>query len=245
MAQVFRAGRFGLLVALFLLGIGAALAAPDKPAAAPAPFIGAVGVIELDIVTREYVGWKKAQTLLEAYYKGHQGILDELEAKGIGLEKEEFTEYQTLAGSAVKVNPVRIEELEKKAKVVRDEYDGLRAKATPTEAEKTRLADLNKLFNTTVATLNEKRDAYDKQYNERAAAYTRSLLAQLDKTLADVAVAKKLAIVVSKDIQVPDPATQRVRTERFVIWGGTDVTADVVKILNDGFKDSMLEIKPQ
>ena len=244
MTQVFRGGRFSAVILLVLLGACAALAAPAKPAEQPAP-LSTVGVISLDNVTKDYKGWQKAQELLGTFYQDNQGILDELEAKGLGLNKEEFEEYQRLAGSKVKVNPARIEELEKKAKTVRDEYDALRAKQTPTDAEKARLTELNKLFNTAIAILNEKRDVYDRQYNERASAYTRALLAELDKALAGVAADKKLSIVVSRDIQVPDAASQRIRTERFVIWGGTDITADVVKVLNDAFKDTILEIKPQ
>ncbi|HOF87779.1 MAG TPA: hypothetical protein PLZ36_06700 [Armatimonadota bacterium] len=243
MTQDFRGGRLGAVILLALLAAGLALAAPAKPADAPAP-LSAVGVISLDTVTKDYQGWQKAQDLLSAFYQDNQGILDELEAKGLGLEAEEFEEYQRLAGSKVKVNPARIEELEKKAKTVRDEYDALRGKQTPTDADKARLAELNKTFNIAIAKLNEKRDVYDRQYNERASAYTRALLAELDKALAGVAAEKKLTIVVSRDIQVPDPASQRIRTERFVIWGGMDITADVVKVLNDTFKDTMLEIKP-
>lgn len=241
MVQILRGGRI-LFLLLLVLGAFAAWAA-NKPADPPAS-AQTVGVIELDDVTHKYVGWQKAQDLLSDFYKSHQGILDEVEAKGIGLSKDEFEEYVRLAGDVVKVNKERIAELEKKAKIVQDEFKALQQKKDLTTEEQARVKELGALFKEAQDLLDKKRAPLDDQYNQQAAAYTKALLAQLDKAIGDTAAAKKLTIVVSRDIQVPDQATQRVRTERFVIWGGTDITDDVIKLLNDNFKDTMLDIKP-
>ncbi len=239
MDQVLRGGRLAIVFAVLCCAAWA-LAAPPKeqPVAAPA---SGVGVIALDAVTQGYKGWGKAQELLAAYYKTHQGILDTLEDKAIGLSKDEIAEYRQKALGGVTIDKDRVAALEQKSKAVRDEYEALRVKKDATPEEKTRLEALNKLFKENLGELNKERDGYDEQYNAKANAYTKVLLGELDKTLASVAAAKKLSIVVSKDIQVPDPATQRIRTERFVIWGGTDITTDVLAILNAEYKETILD----
>lgn len=238
MEQLLRGGRLAVVLAVLCVATLAALAAAPKEQPAPASI---VGVIELDAVTHGYKGWAKAQDLLGAYYKTHQGVLDTLEEKAMGLGKDEFTEYRQKTAGGVIVDKERVKVLEDKAKTVRDEFDALRVKKDPTADDTARLNALNTLFKEILADLNKERDGYDEQYNGKANAYTKVLLDQLDKTLAAVAAAKKLSIVVSKDIQVPDAATQRIRTERFVIWGGTNITDDVLAILNADYKDTLLD----
>jgi Skp family chaperone for outer membrane proteins len=223
----------------------AACAAPEKPAPkAEAPALPGIGYIKLEMVQRDYTGWKKAQELMGNYYRDHQQILDEMEQKGVvGLTKEEFTAYQSLAGDPVKMDKEKITELEKKAKAVNDEYDVLKAKKDATDADKARITELEKLAEANKAELDRKRAVYEEQMIAMETLYTKALQAEITKALETIAAQKKLAVILNKFVVFPDPTTQRYNVQQVVIWGGADVTADVTKYLNDNYKDTLLQPK--
>ena len=81
---------------------------------------------------------------------------------------------------------------------------------------------------------------YDKWSHEMDAelnSYLQILNTTMDSAIADMTKTKKLAVVLNKNVKVQD------NTIRFV-WGGTDITADVIKSMNDNFKPSMFDQIP-
>lgn len=253
----------GRIVAPVVLALGLALIAPMMAMAAPTPSI--IGVIDMAKIRTDFKGWKAAQTRMDTVSREKQSVYDDLE-KGKGLTPEQFKEYVGLAGDVVKINPIRIKELqdlskknadelaELSAKI--DEMAGLKArvddKTRPlTDAEKARLAVLTNEITADKTMRMEKLDGDAKQVTQLINAEGTKLYQQLqdegerlskaldeivEKGIGKVAEAKKLAVVLAKDIPVGENAT-----ERLVRWGGTDITEEVIKGLNDSFKDSMLD----
>lgn len=224
--------RWGSLLALLCMLLMVGTAAGHAAAAAPAP--SGIGVVDLEAVSKSYVGYQKATERIKTFAAERKKIIDALQA-GLGLTKDEYDEYKRLAGHTVRMNEQRIKELEAAAKKNVDEYQALRAKENQTAEEKARFELLEKQIKTVYATLSDDAKRINGEVEAEFARYQKLLTESVDKSVAKVAGDMKLAIVISKDVQ------SREGTERVVLWGGTNITDDVVKDLNANFKEAMLD----
>lgn len=226
-------GRLVALLALALLPLTGLFAAT---AAAPAPQIG---VVDLDATAKSFVGYKSAMTRMEAFAKERDESFTTLKS-GVGLNQKDYAEYLDLAAHTVKINSARIKELEDLAKKTRDEFQALKdkddKKETLTADERARFEQLDKDIKVVSASLNEQGDKLYKEVQDEYNRYSKILTDLVDKTIGTVAAAQKVSIVLSKNVQGKDTV------EKLVLWGGTDITNDVVKALNDNFKESMLDV---
>ncbi len=224
--------RLGMLVVLLVLAPMVLVHAAPAPAAAP---VSGIGVVDLDAIAKGYVGSQKANDALSEFRKARKDVFDTMQ-KAQGLTPELFEEYKRLAGSPVKVNPERIRELEGLAKKNLDEYKALTDKGEGklTAEEKTRFTALDTQLKETTATLNEMGDKLSNEVQDELARYSKVLYDLVDKAIASVAKEKKLSIVLNSSIQSQEGM------ERFVLWGGTDISNDVVAQLNNTFKPEML-----
>jgi Skp family chaperone for outer membrane proteins len=221
--------RMGVALILGLTLLSGAMAASKAPALA-------VGVIDYDAVMKTYVGYEKAMGRFQAFAKEREEVFLALKG-GLGLSAKEFDEYLRLAGHAVKVNPVRIKELEELARKNMAELKGLQGKEPLTDAERTKLDGLDAQVKSATELLQNEGGRLSREIQEESSRYFKLLIDQIDKSIAKVAETKKVAMVVSRNVQVGE------NTERFVLWGGTDLTADVTKILNDEFKENIFDQK--
>lgn len=229
-----RSMRWPLLMMACFIGLLcsglAAMAAPAAPAG--------IAVLDLDAVAKGYIGYQKAMQRLDNYTKEREGRFTALRA-GVGLPLTDFDEYQRLAGGGVKVNPTRIKELEDLAAKNMTEYRTLQKKEPCTDEEKTRKEQLEKDLKSVSAKLNEVGTKMSKEIDAEQTRYTAILVETMNKAVGRVAESKKLSIVLNRAAQVGNGS------ERIVLWGGTDITEDVIKTLNQEFKDSLLDGSPK
>ena len=72
--------------------------------------------------------------------------------------------------------------------------------------------------------------ASTKRVQDAYTHYSSVLNGMVDKAIASVAATKKVAMVLSKNVQTKDSE------EKLVLWGGADITDDVLKSLKDNYK---------
>jgi len=226
------------ILALFATVLLAGVAVP----AATAPN-SAIGVIDLDGITKEFTGYQLATQRIRAFAKIRNDAFETLQA-GRGLSEEEFKTYRDLTSGGVTIDPTKVDQLKATAKTNRATLDALKAKDKEkekqplTEDEKKQLDALLKNDNIITAMLTEQGNKINQEIEEQYTTYVKILTEVVDKGISKVAESKKLGIVVSKDVRIGENA------EKFVLWGGTDITPDVVKLLNDTFKESQLDTTP-
>ncbi len=235
MFRVFRVGQFSALMVLLIVSLAGALAATAPKEAPPAGAV--IGVVDLDAVAKKYVGYAKAMERITAFANERKAKYDTLQS-GMGLDTKEFEEYQQRTSSTVKIDAARVKELEDSAKKTMAEYDALRDKKDQTADEKKRFEALDQRVKTVSAILNDTGQKLSDEIKGEYDRYTKSLTTLVDEGVAKVAAGKKCTIVVSRDVQTKDGV------EKFVLWGGTDLTDDVLKHLNDNFKDTLLDLPP-
>lgn len=172
------------------LVIFSVLAALILPAAllqaAPAPVVPGVGVIDLTMVEKNYKASREAMSYLSGFQGERRTIFEELK-KGQYLTLELYTEYQTLTGRAVKMDPKRIQELQDASKKAEGEYEALMKKVKDglTPEEQKRLTELEDAPQVTQETVKEYQDLMDKGKGAMSEA-DRTRLTQLDDTLKEV-----------------------------------------------------------
>lgn len=256
----------GVLIALVL----AAMMLQAAPAA-PAP---AIGVVDSDMVQRNYKASREAMTYLGDFQKTRRAIFEELR-KGQYLTLAEYQEYQTLVGSAVKIDPKRIAELQAASQKTQTEYDALqeklkgaltpeeqatltrlenaenvspddvkayqalqdKAKAALNEADRTRLTALDDAMKQVVEELNTYGEKLGGEIQTERQRISDLLQNKVNDAIASVGKKQKLLIVLNRNVETQDGATQ------MVLWGGTDITEAVTKELNDAFTPEVFKKK--
>lgn len=226
-----------LLTCTLVLTLAAccAMAAP-APRTPVAPATVGIGVVDLDQIAKNYVGYKTAMQRLDKFTRERAERFEALKG-GVGLNADDFAEYQQLAGGLVKINPTRISELEALAAKNLAEFQRLRAAdaLTYTTDEKVLCEQLETNMKAASARINETGAKLTREIDEEQARYTEILIGVMNETMGKVAEGKKLSIVLSRAAQVENGS------ERLVLWGGTDITDDVIKILNQEFKESLFD----
>lgn len=113
----------------------------------------------------------------------------------------------------------RIDELEKASKARDEELNSLSNKTDLTEQERTRLRELKELSNKNDASGRTLAEDYSQQIDKRKSELSDKITADLKAAIAKVAQARGLATVVDKIA---------------ILYGGVDLTEDVIKELNSG-----------
>lgn len=225
-------------VFLFMLILSIGLTAG---AAAPAPAAGGIGVIDLQQVQRDYKGSKKAGEIWKAFIDEKRAVINNLQ-DAIGLNKEQTDEYQQLTRpSQMVVNTKRIDELKAIAKKNMEDLGKLEEK----KKSDTKLTDdEQKQLDALSALKDAGNTAYEAQMQatDGEVAIKRELLvsaiedaqiAAIDK----VGKTKKLSAILPKEVQAGEAAIKT------LLWGGTDITVDVIAVMNNSYKDSIFDEK--
>jgi len=238
-ARALRAARLVALCALAVLPlVGLFAATPAAPAPTPTPAATLkIGVIDLDRIMSEYDGAKLAQMRLEGFRKEREGQFNSLQL-GIGLPEKDFDAYQQDVLSNSKLDQKHIKAQQDLAKKNMDEYQALKDKKEPlADKDKTRLAQLEANLKTAKESLKAVYDSWSHDMDSELNRYLTKLNETMDAAITEDCKAKKYAVVLNKNVKMQENAV------RFV-WGGTDITEEVVKLMNDHFKPTMFDMPP-
>ena len=233
MSHMHRLGQLLALTAVLLLPLVPVFAASASSAPAPA-----VGVVNLDKIAEGYKGYQAARERLMDFGKSREDLMSTLK-DGMGLSLEDFKDFQRRVSSAAKIEPEKIKQLVETAKKRKADYDALyaREKANEklTDAEQAQLKALSKDMEDVTALMNQLYMDMQQEIDAEVGFYKDTLTKLVNDSIGDVAKKQKLGIVLNRTAQT------REMEVTLVLWGGTDITNDVVKTLNDGFKLTMLD----
>lgn len=233
-ARPLRAGRLIALCALALLPLVGLFAAPAASASGGTPQIG---VIDLDRIMNEYDGARLAQSHLENFRSEREKQFNSLQL-GLGLPEKDFDAYKQDVLTNGKLDEKHITEQQAIAKKNMGEYQALKEKKDAlTDAEKTRQAQLEKDVKAVSDALKTVYDQWSKDMDAELNRYLGVLNTTMDKAIEDLSKAKKYAVVLNKNVKIQDSAV------RFV-WGGNDITDEVIKSMNANFKPTMFDMGP-
>lgn len=254
--------RFGILAAL--LTIVPALLAYAAP---PAP---GVGVVDMEAIEGQYVGFAQARTTWGAFQETRQNTYKELIA-GQYLTPADFAELQRFAQQKVKTDQARFDALTELGKKNAGEFNALmeKVKTNLGEADQARLEELKKgqmtpdtakelddllargkvkLADEDKARLMAMENDHEKvmdiisgvgdEYRTEIDTERERLLGLLNEhmqgAIGKMAKDQNLIVVLNRNV------VSQQGSQQLVLWGGTDITKNVTKYLNDTFKPESL-----
>lgn len=211
-------------------------------AAPPAAAGGGIGIVDLQQIQTDFKGSTKAAEIWKGFIAEKRTTINNLQ-DAIGLDKDQAPEYAQLTRpSLMVVNTKRIDELKAIAKANLAIIEKLEAKKTAADAKLTdeeqkqldALTPLKEAGNAAYEAAMQKTDA-------EVAAERDLLVSAIDaaQTVAidKVGKAKKLSAILPKEVQVGENAVKT------LLWGGTDITKDIVDAMNAAYKDTMFDEK--
>ena len=223
------------------LFIAAALAA-SAASTTPSPASLTIGVVDHASLEKSYDAYKLAMQKLQDFKSKREEAIHRLE-DGVGLSSEEFKEYRQQTASDVTVDKQRLKELQTKAKQNMDELQALDKKKTEgkdlTKDEQSRFDELKKCYDEGAGAVSEMYKKADEEIKGKEAAYLKKIDEEEGKAYSQVGKDKKLGLMLRKDIQVSEDSALK-----FVLYGGTDITDDVLKALKENFKATMFDDAP-
>lgn len=195
---------------------------------APAEETPALGVIDMGRLFNEYNEYQQANREYQEY---HQKLVSQYQAR-LNLRKQhamltsdEYGELETLLLKGNDLNEAdkkRVQELQNTTPRLREELARLQTKPDLSEAEKARKKELLDKQSAGLQELEERTKEFDRliqeKLRERDAEVSAALRTKIDDMIAHVAQEMQLAMVFNKDS---------------VLFGGVDITDQVVKRLNE------------
>jgi Skp family chaperone for outer membrane proteins len=203
----------GAAAAVIAAVFGVCAAALAQGAAQPT-----VGVVDVQKAFNEYKVTTASNEEINRMVEGFRRELD-IRASHRLLGEDEIKELVRLRSKSplTDADRTRIDELERISKQRDEELNALSNKAELTEQERARLKELRDLANRNDANGRTLAEDYSQQIEQRKAQLSDKITADLKDAIARVAQAKGLATVVDKIA---------------VLYGGVDITDDVIKALN-------------
>ncbi|HEX3000182.1 MAG TPA: OmpH family outer membrane protein [Armatimonadota bacterium] len=218
--------------------IGAALApltalpvrAAEQPKPQP-PVVMNIGVIDMERISDEATPVKDAYQQLNTLQQNLTQNLHEIDQYTYLTqpEVEEFALIQD-AGEPSQAQKSRFAELKKTAEDREKEFAQLVTVKDATADQKKRLEDLTQMRNGKDEVLEKLKQKYQVNLNKKAQEILPALSKQVEAVIAGVAQEKKLNTVLAKRVTSP------MGKEDVVLFGGTDITDDVIKKLNSAKK---------
>lgn len=203
-------------LAVVIAGVCAACA----PAAAQGATQPAVGVVDVQKAFNEYKVTTASNEEINRMVESFRRELD-IRASHRLLTEEEVKQLVQLRSKSplTDADRSRIDELERISKQRDEELNALSNKSDLTEQERARLKELRDLANRNDANGRTLAEDYSQQVEQRKSQLSDKITADLREAIAKVAQSKGLATVVDKIA---------------VLYGGVDITEDVIKTLNSG-----------
>jgi Skp family chaperone for outer membrane proteins len=204
-------------------------------AAPPAVTTGGVGVVDVQQVQKDYKGAKKAAEIWKAFIDEKRASITILQ-DAIGLDKLQTEEYLQLTRPSQMVVSEKIEKrINELKEIAKKNMGDLETKLTEDEQKQLdALAPLKEAGNAAYEASMQKTDG--------EVAAKRELLVSAIEDAQNAAIekvykAKKLSAILAKEIQVGENAVKT------LLYGGTDITADVVAAMNAAYKDNIFDEK--
>ncbi len=209
-----------LVLNLFLVCVvvGLASLADGAPAKAQGTAQPTVGVVDVQKAFTEYNITKTSNAEITKQAAAFKLDLDTRSINKLMTEAEinELIKLKVKT-PATDADKKRIDELEKLSKQRDEELNTLSNKTDPSEQERGRLRELRDLGNKNEASARTAADDYNQQLEKRQKELSDKITSDIQAAIAKVAQQKGLATVVDKIA---------------VLYGGIDVTEDVIKVLN-------------
>lgn len=198
----------------------AVVCAACAPAAAQGATQPAVGVVDVQKAFNEYKVTTASNEEINRMVESFRRELD-IRASHRLLTEEEIKQLVQLRSKSplTDADRSRIDELERISKQRDEELNALSNKSDLTEQERARLKELRDLANRNDANGRTLAEDYSQQVEQRKSQLSDKITADLREAIAKVAQSKGLATVVDKIA---------------VLYGGVDITEDVIKTLNSG-----------
>ncbi|MEJ5297733.1 MAG: OmpH family outer membrane protein [Armatimonadota bacterium] len=198
----------------------AVVCAACAPVAAQGATQPAVGVVDVQKAFNEYKVTTTSNEEINRMVESFRRELD-IRASHRLLTEEEVKQLVQLRSKSplTDADRSRIDELERISKQRDEELNALSNKSDLTEQERARLKELRDLANRNDANGRTLAEDYSQQVEQRKSQLSDKITADLKEAIAKVAQAKGLATVVDKIA---------------VLYGGVDITEDVIKTLNSG-----------
>jgi Skp family chaperone for outer membrane proteins len=207
-----------LAIVAFLLGVALCGTAYGE---APKPAVDSkIGIVDVSRVEDEYTEVKNATAQVSAMEASLTDIL-KMRQKYSLLSAAELDELEKLFGmeKPEDKDKARIQELTKKGDDLAAELEGLRNKKDPTDADKTRLSDLTTAGTKNGADMEARRAEYATKVQAKQKELLDKLTDKMNVAIGELAQQKGLWVVVAKPV---------------TLWGGIDVTDDLIAKLNKG-----------
>jgi len=197
--------------------IAAAVCAAAPAWSADAPVIG---VVEYNKILADYTEYVKAEEKYQEFFKESQDKLDRA-AKNLLLNDAEKQELQDLRDSAALSGEQkeRMEELLRLTDQRYKEWDTLRLRPERNDEDEARFQELSDVLKTRNEELQQLKEDLEKDRKTKADELMEPINQKIDDALAEVAKKQKLIAILDKDS---------------VLYGGKDVTANVLAELNKG-----------
>ncbi len=210
--------------------------------AAPSTVASSIGFVDDQQIQKEYKGSKKAAEIWKAFIDDKRASITILQ-DAIGLNKEQTGEYlQLTKPSQMVVNTKRIEELKAIAKKTLDDLGKLEEKKKSdtklTDEEQKQLDALSPIKDAGNAAYEAAMQKTDEEVSTKRELLVSTIDNARTVAMEKVGKTKKLSAILQKEIQVGENAT--IKT---LLWGGIDVTADVVAAMNAGYTENLFDEK--
>ncbi len=216
-----------LLTLATLAGAALCIPAVTARAAEQPAALGGYGVIDMEKVSEQATPVKEASKELGSFRQTLMENLREIDQYTYLTAAEVRELGSTLETTNDKWTPMqkgRYNEL-KQAALDRDkEFSALAQTPNPTAEQKKRLDELSKMRGEKDQPFDEIKARYEQKLNQRAAEILPKLAKVVEDVIQGIAKDQKLAIVLTK-------RTQNGKDD-VVLWGGTDITDELVKRLN-------------
>jgi len=201
-----------LAVSLIVL----ALAAPGSMAQQEAR----LGVVDMDKVLSEYKEFQASDADYKKFITERQQQLQERISVSL-LTEDEMKEYQNLKAVTAPTpeQKQRQEQLRATAETREKEFNDLQSAAAPTDEQKKRLAELQALADKSSKEVQDLQKRLTDEANQRNKELSEKLNQRIETALAAVAKEKRVDFILAKSA---------------VLYGGRDITADVLAKLNAG-----------
>jgi Skp family chaperone for outer membrane proteins len=204
-----------LAAVLALVIAVAALAASAAQAQAAPPKIG---VVDMTKVLEGYKEFQESDKIYKDFLRERQEQLQDRMSVSL-LSETELKEYQNIkaATAPTQEQKQRLEQLKAVADARQNELDTLSRAATTTDAQKQRLAELRAMSDKSSADIAQLQQRISDEIAKRNKELSENLNKKIEAALSAIAADKHLDYILAKDA---------------VLFGGTDVTADVLTRLN-------------
>lgn len=204
------------VVSLLAGGVAYSADAPKPPSDCK------IGIVDINRVEDEFTEVKTATDTVSTMADSLERIL-KMRQKYSLLTEQEFAELEKLTGTEkpTDADKARITEMTTKGDTLAIELETLRGKKDPTDQEKTRLNELTEMGRKATADIEARRASYATNVQAKHKELLDKLTEKMNVVIGELAKSKGLWAVLPR---------------QYVMWGGIDLTTELIEKLNKDAK---------